>query len=114
MVDREKLRADDRRRYKARMKANPNYQKELQRRNRIKKSYGVSLEEYDDKMSTSVICEVCGRDNDLCYDHNHSTGEFRGVLCRACNRSIGQLQDSPSILIKAANYLIERGTYEER
>lgn len=41
----------------------------------------------------------------FCIDHNHQTGEIRGLLCSPCNRAIGQLQDNPNILRKAANYL---------
>ena len=34
-------------------------------------------------------CEMCSRSfknsYDKCLDHDHSTGEFRFILCRACN-----------------------------
>lgn len=33
------------------------------------------------------------------------TGKVRGLLCRACNRSIGQLCHDPEILRRAAEYL---------
>lgn len=39
------------------------------------------------------------------FDHCHTTKEIRGLLCTRCNQAIGQLQDSPELLRKAAAYL---------
>ena len=44
-------------------------------------------------------------------DHNHETGEFRGVLCLKCNSMLGMAKDSPDILEKASAYLKTRGSY---
>jgi hypothetical protein len=69
------------------------------------------------------ICRICkkekSRDNfylrqpskpyisSACWhtDHDHSTGKFRGVLCRDCNWMLGKAKDSSSILRKGAEYL---------
>lgn len=72
------------------------------------KRYGISQEEYEEAMSTSHCCEICGSDKELCYDHDHSkTGmeAFRGVLCRACNGAIGILGDTLPAINRAAAYL---------
>ncbi len=63
-----------------------------------------------------LICTVDmlprGRKNrSVAVDHNHATGEIRGLLCRCCNRAIGLLQDSPEILRSAADYLQQKGNY---
>jgi hypothetical protein len=44
-------------------------------------------------------------------DHNHDTGEFRGVLCKTCNRALGLFRDNPDIIFNAYDYLIKNGSY---
>lgn len=67
--------------------------------------YGISGDEYNKCMSTSDVCEICGSTEKLCYDHDHITGEFRGVLCSKCNRHIGGLGDSYDGVKRALRYL---------
>jgi len=50
-------------------------------------------------------CAICGTLNDLCVDHDHKTGAFRGILCKSCNWMLGYAQDKPTILHKGADYL---------
>lgn len=38
-------------------------------------------------------------------DHDHLTGDVRGLLCRACNQAIGIMRDSPARLRAAASYI---------
>ena len=38
-------------------------------------------------------------------DHDHDTGIVRGLLCRACNTSMGLVSDSPERLRQLADYL---------
>ena len=38
-------------------------------------------------------------------DHNHETGEIRGILCHKCNTGIGLLNDDQELLKKAITYL---------
>lgn len=78
-----------------------------------RKRYGIDANTYKQRMSTSDKCEVCAATTELCYDHDHGTMMFRGVLCRACNRSIGQLGDSIEGLEKALNYLRKAAEYVE-
>ncbi len=60
-------------------------------------------------------CPICTSplvlDNSA-IDHNHATGEVRGILCKTCNRALGMFKDSPEILTAAANYLTQRGSYQ--
>ena len=70
-----------------------------------KYKYGITLDEYDKRMSTSDCCEICGSKESLCYDHCHITKDFRGVLCRTCNLGLGQLGDTLESIQKVVAYL---------
>ncbi len=55
-------------------------------------------------------CAICGKHQrkqraNFAVDHNHITGQIRGLLCSSCNLGIGNLQDSPILLKKAVRYL---------
>lgn len=55
-------------------------------------------------------CAVCGgepggRWKNFAVDHDHETGAVRGLLCLACNRAIGLLEDDSSRIRKIADYL---------
>lgn len=73
-----------------------------------KKRYGIDVETYKQRMTTSNCCEICGNTNELCYDHDHDTMQFRGILCRGCNRSLGQLGDNLEGIKKVLKYLEKR------
>ena len=79
--------------------------KEKSDRDRAKRMYKCTLEEYRERMSTSSYCEICGSTQHLRYDHDHNTMEFRGVLCNSCNISLGTFGDSVEGLMKAIKYL---------
>ena len=70
-----------------------------------KHQYGITLEKYKECMNTSSICESCGSPINLCYDHDHTTMEFRGVLCNKCNIGIGLLGDNINGVRNALDYL---------
>lgn len=46
-----------------------------------------------------------GKTKGWCVDHDHSTGQIRGILCDRCNRGIGLLGDSLEGLERAVQYL---------
>ena len=91
------------------------------RKDQLKHKYGVSPETYATLFeSQGGRCAVCGTSFETAklgaggyfsVDHNHTTGVVRGLLCTPCNTGLGLLQDSPSILQSALNYLNNRGYY---
>lgn len=79
-----------------------NYKKKL---DWVGYKYNISKDEYLEAMSSSSVCEICGSSKGLCYDHDHTTGKFRGVLCSPCNRAIGAFGDTEEGLMRAVNYI---------
>src|SRR5262245_49705838 len=63
------------------------------RRNRvIKKRYGITSEEYgamfEGQGGARAICRRPPKQEYLHIDHDHGTGELRGLLCPQCNHCI--------------------------
>lgn len=87
---------------------------------RIWDRHGVTEEWY--RNETANGCAVCGAQKSLHidHDHQHCPGIFgcgecvRGILCRACNSAIGQMQDDVDRLTKAAAYLARHSPREGR
>jgi hypothetical protein len=83
---------------------------ENMRRWQLMNYYGITLEQYKEMLAKQnnvcAICErICKTGASLAVDHCHTTNRVRGLLCAACNRAIGNFQDSPTLLRKAATYL---------
>lgn len=57
----------------------------------------------------NYVCAVCDGVNSgnrqLAIDHDHETGEVRGLLCLGCNLALGHVNDSPVVLLQLASYL---------
>ena len=55
------------------------------------------------------VCAICERPPtdgiSLHVDHDHATGARRKLLCFRCNNSLGDLEDDPDLLRRAAAYL---------
>ena len=66
---------------------------------------------YETQQESCAICKVHIDITDSAIDHNHSTNEFRGILCKTWNRAIGLLKDNPQVLLSAREYLIKNGSY---
>jgi hypothetical protein len=79
-----------------------------------KTRYNLTPEEYTYMViEQGGKCAICKDVSDgLCVDHDHNTGEVRGLLCRKCNTGIGMLQDNLENLKNAVAYLAQ--TQESR
>ena len=49
-------------------------------------------------------CAVCSGPAQH-VDHDHETGEVRGVLCFNCNQALGNARDDAAVLRRLARYL---------
>lgn len=82
---------------------------EEQRIARIR-SYGISVEQYNHLLeSQERVCWICSKPNvpgkSLNIDHDHETGQVRGLLCGNCNTALGLLREDPHIVLRAYEYL---------
>ena len=90
-------------------KTKPDY-KEKNNASRRKSQFGLTQEQYDGmREAQGDVCAICknkcrtGRQ--LAVDHDHKTGEIRGLLCQACNQGLGHFFDNTGLLERAVLYL---------
>ena len=77
---------------------------------KIKRYYGVTKTQYLDMLQEQGgVCAICKNADKyverLAVDHNHVTGQVRGLLCRRCNQALGALEDDVELLASAIDYL---------
>lgn len=79
-------------------RAHPERVAVIRRRNHLRRMYGMTEQQYDEMLSSQLSrCAICGTDQcgtgrRFAVDHNHKTGEIRGLLCRSCNGFLGTLE----------------------
>ena len=69
--------------------------------------YGITPEEYNQMYEDQQFgCAVCRMPFDkLDVDHNHETGEVRGLLCAKCNLIVSYVENFEDLVINATEYL---------
>ena len=89
----------------------------------LKYKYGVTVSKLEEILKEqNNNCAICkselpdllvyeNRQRGYAIDHNHDSGEFRGVLCLTCNTLLGMAKDNKDILLSAVDYLEVNGTY---
>lgn len=82
---------------------------------RVTRTYGLRPGDYAKLLAAQGgVCAGCGPRTGrngtggrrLAVDHNHATGEVRGLLCRTCNQQIGEQRDDPETFLRLAHYLL--------
>lgn len=80
------------------------------------KRYGLTENQYSEILRRqNYLCAICGECEAtmnrkfMCIDHDHATGQVRGLLCHRCNTAIGLLKDSAARCEAAASYLKKYG-----
>lgn len=85
------------------------------REQHLNDKFGISFQAYCEKVAEQGNrCAICLQQesavrNDqikaLAVDHDHTTGQVRGLLCQTCNQMVGFSKDTPATLRAAADYL---------
>lgn len=90
------------------------------RKRRNLREYNLTIDDFNAMwVQQGGKCAICDHDMEpkgrkkeaVSVDHNHATGNVRGLLCRGCNHGIGNLKDSPEVLKRAIQYLERHGNY---
>lgn len=78
---------------------------------RLESTYGIDKAEYDRIFKLQggrcAICRNKPASKRFAVDHDHKSGEVRGILCKRCNHDLlGGGHDSPAMLWRAIAYLM--------
>jgi len=114
LTDEQREKRDDaERRWRTNMTDEQRKRKNAARRRWQFKKNGITSEQYDRQFEAQDgRCAICGRHHTECLngrlvpDHDHETGELRGLLCHKENRSLGLFGDNLAGLLKPVKYLI--------
>lgn len=95
--------------------------KERMKAHNLKKDFNISFDDFVAMYeSQNGCCKICGehrpllstekgKRNSLCVDHDHATGDIRGLLCCRCNTRLGRIENNWTArgidLEKVAEYL---------
>lgn len=76
-------------------------------------TYGMSVDAVEQLLaSQGGVCAICRVAPAAHVDHDHGTGAVRGMLCFRCNAALGQFDDTPATLLRAAHYLMTAGRWD--
>lgn len=72
--------------------------------------YGLTGDDFEALVEVQEgVCGICQTEppegKGLVVDHNHDTGEVRGLLCAVCNSGIGMLKDNADLLRRAVAWV---------
>jgi hypothetical protein len=82
------------------------YQRLRKRLNRYGLTHEAFLRMLADQGDRCAICRTAEPTGiGWCVDHDHVTGQVRGVLCDYCNQGLGRLRDDPDVILAAAKYV---------
>ena len=92
------------------------YRKEYRQRRKVeerdaylRRRFGITQADYDAILEMQRGgCAICGKPPgtiSLHVDHDHATGEVRGLLCVGCNNALGQFHDDRELLARASDYI---------
>lgn len=68
--------------------------------------YGFTVDELHQFLRDNPSCRICETEDGLVVDHDHATGQVRGMLCTRCNLRLGWVEQVG--LESIQNYLLGR------
>ena len=74
----------------------------------LKHRYGIDSDSYWNLSEIqNHVCAICKTKSEkyLHVDHDHVSGQIRGLLCKTCNHGLGNFKDNPILLKNAIEYL---------
>lgn len=82
----------------------------VKRKSQLKRKFNLTLEQYDRMFEQqNGKCAICDQteisNKELSVDHDHQTGEIRGLLCMNCNLLLGKIESTPELFSKIVKYL---------
>lgn len=83
---------------------------------RLRRTYSITEKDYDILLNRqNSVCAIWnnpetrlnkfGKIIRLTVDHDHTTGQIRGLLCSRCNKALGVFNDNILYLYSAIKYL---------
>jgi hypothetical protein len=78
---------------------------------KLRCNFNIILEQYNEMFTKQDgCCAICKKPQvefkrAFAVDHDHKTGEIRGLLCSKCNITLGNSNDDVAILEQAIQYL---------
>ncbi|QGH75827.1 endonuclease VII [Gordonia phage Syleon] len=79
--------------------------REAKARDHRRRTYGLTDEQYEALKTPDGKCPICKLRPGRYIDHNHETGQVRGILCQPCNTALGAFAEDPEIFARALEYL---------
>jgi hypothetical protein len=75
------------------------------RASHLKRNYGLTTDDYAAMFhAQGGVCAICGRKpppgKNLYVDHDHKTTKVRGLLCNACNQTLGWVDANLTSILK--------------
>jgi hypothetical protein len=83
------------------------------RNSKLKNKFGITPDQYQKLLSKqNNLCAICKRTREevsknkksFAVDHDHKTGNIRGLLCTRCNPGLGFFEDNVQTLLNAIEY----------
>lgn len=73
---------------------------------KLTRAYGITTAEREQmEQEQCGRCSICEQLGKLFIDHDHGTGQVRGLLCPGCNAGLGQFDERAEFMLSAVEYL---------